>query len=122
MLITGKNCKIYPPITYLGNTIIIGDNVWIGQDCILDGTGTLVIEDNVIISAGTYIFTHVGHGGKIDIEKPVLIKQGAWVMSRASINPGVTIGENAIVRNCAVVTHDVPDGATVQGNPARVVV
>ena len=35
--------------------------------------------------------------------------------------PGVTIGRDALVGAGAVVVHDVPDGAIVVGNPARVV-
>ncbi len=35
--------------------------------------------------------------------------------------PGIVIGENALVGAGAVVTHDVPDGAVVAGNPARII-
>lgn len=40
---------------------------------------------------------------------------------RATILPGVTIGENSIVGACSVVTKDVPAGVVVAGNPARVI-
>ncbi len=48
------------------------------------------------------------------------IKRGAKIGANATLLPGVTIGENALVGAGAVVTHDVPDGAVVVGNPARV--
>ena len=38
-----------------------------------------------------------------------------------TVLPGVTIGENAIVGACSVVTKDVPDNAIVVGNPAKVI-
>jgi acetyltransferase-like isoleucine patch superfamily enzyme len=52
---------------------------------------------------------------------PTLIKKGASIGSNATILCGVTIGERAIVGAGSVVTRNVPDGAIVAGNPARVV-
>lgn len=49
------------------------------------------------------------------------IKRNAWVGAGATILPGVTIGENAIVAASAVVTKDVPDNAVVAGVPAKVI-
>lgn len=50
-----------------------------------------------------------------------LVKRRAAIGTGAVIMPGVTIGEQALVGAAAVVTKDVPDGAVVVGNPARVV-
>ena len=52
---------------------------------------------------------------------PVEIGDDAWVGIGATILKGVRVGTGARVLAGAVVTSDVPDGATVQGNPARVV-
>ena len=49
------------------------------------------------------------------------VKRGASIGSNATILPGLTIGEDSLVGAGAVVTKDVPDRATVVGNPARVV-
>lgn len=49
-----------------------------------------------------------------------LVRRRASIGSGAVILPGVTIGEGALVGAGSVVTRDVPDGATVVGNPARV--
>lgn len=51
---------------------------------------------------------------------PTLVKRGASVGSGATILCGVTIGERATVGAGSVVTRNVPDGAVVAGNPARV--
>ena len=51
---------------------------------------------------------------------PTLVKREASIGSNATILGGVTIGECAIVGAGSVVTKDVPDGAIVAGNPARV--
>jgi acetyltransferase-like isoleucine patch superfamily enzyme len=48
-----------------------------------------------------------------------VVKRRAAVGTGAVILPGLTIGVDAIVGAGAVVTRDVPDGATVVGNPAR---
>lgn len=52
---------------------------------------------------------------------PTLVKKGASIGSSVTIMCGVTIGENAVVGAGAVVTKDVPEGATVAGVPARVI-
>jgi maltose O-acetyltransferase len=53
-------------------------------------------------------------------EKPVFIGDDVWIGQRAIILPGVRVGDHAIVGAGAVVTKDVPKGAIVGGNPARV--
>jgi acetyltransferase-like isoleucine patch superfamily enzyme len=52
---------------------------------------------------------------------PTLVKQGASIGSGATILCGITIHENALVGAGSVVTRDVPAGAVVAGNPARVI-
>src|ERR1044071_2552185 len=49
-----------------------------------------------------------------------LIKRGASIGSGATLLPGITVGENAVVGAGAVVTKDVPANAIVVGNPARI--
>lgn len=50
---------------------------------------------------------------------PTMVKRGASIGSGATILCGITIGERAIVGAGSVVTKDVPPGAIVAGNPAR---
>jgi len=50
-----------------------------------------------------------------------LVKQGASIGSGATLLCGITVGEKAMVGAGSVVTKDVPPGAVVAGNPARVV-
>jgi len=51
--------------------------------------------------------------------RPITIGADVWIGGGAIILPGVTVGDGAIIAAGAVVTRDVPAGATVMGNPAR---
>src|SRR4029453_5167314 len=49
-----------------------------------------------------------------------IIRRGASIGANATVLPGVTIGQYAMVGAGAVVTHSVPPYAVVMGNPARI--
>ena len=51
--------------------------------------------------------------------KPVTIGHNVWIGGRAVINPGINIGDNAVIASGAVVTKDVPASSIVGGNPAK---
>jgi acetyltransferase-like isoleucine patch superfamily enzyme len=53
--------------------------------------------------------------------EPTLVKRGASIGSGVTIMCGITIGERATIGAGSVVTKDVAPGATVAGNPARVI-
>lgn len=55
------------------------------------------------------------------VASAVIIGQKCFIGARAIILKGVTIGDGAAVGAGAVVSKDVPAGATVAGNPARIV-
>lgn len=55
------------------------------------------------------------------IPRPVVIGDGVWLCVKATVLPGVHIGEGAVVAAHSVVTADVPAGAIVAGAPACVV-
>jgi acetyltransferase-like isoleucine patch superfamily enzyme len=58
---------------------------------------------------------------KICCNGNVTIGDGAYVGTCAMLKQGVTIGRGATIGMGAVVLDDVPDGATMVGNPARIV-
>jgi len=51
----------------------------------------------------------------------VHIKRNAWIGAGATILPGVTVGENAVVAAGAVVSRDVQANTVVAGIPAKVI-
>jgi len=48
-------------------------------------------------------------------------KRNAWIGANATILPGVTVGENAVVAAGALVSKDVPANTVVGGVPAKVI-
>jgi maltose O-acetyltransferase len=56
----------------------------------------------------------------LEVAKPIIIADNVWIGGGAILLPGVTEGRNAVVGAGAVVTHNVPPGTVVAGNPARV--
>jgi acetyltransferase-like isoleucine patch superfamily enzyme len=115
---------LIPPFyTDFGENISIGKNVFINHACTFMDRGGITIEDNVLIGPKVNLIT-TNHPinpaeRRATISKPILIKKGAWIGVGATILPGITIGENAIVAACAVVSKDVPDNVIVGGIPAK---
>lgn len=107
-----------------GNSVIdygcrIGDNVKIHTNCYVAQFTTL--EDDVFLAPGVSI-ANDPHPfcAECTAENGPIIKRGARVGVNVTILPGVTIGEHALVGAGSVVSRDVPAGAVVYGNPARV--
>lgn len=101
----------------------IGKNVFINFDCVFLDLGGITIEDNVLIAPKVSLLSE-GHPvspaeRQTLVPGPIHLKKGAWIGAGATILPGVTVGENAIVAAGAVVSKDVPDNTVVGGIPAK---
>jgi len=114
-----------PFYTNFGRFIQIGKNVFINHACSFLDMGGITIEDDVLIGPKVNLITE---NHPLDpvyrralITKPIVVKRKAWIGAAATILPGVTIGENAVVAAGAVVTTDVPANAIVGGVPAKVI-
>jgi acetyltransferase-like isoleucine patch superfamily enzyme len=112
---------------YFKNRMQIGNNVWIGQHCLLHSAGGLTIGNDVGIGPGVMITTarHKELGrdrsilfAELDMS-PVVLGDECNIGVNAVILSGVRIGRGAQIGAGAVVVDDVPDFAIVAGVPAR---
>lgn len=97
----------------------IGNRVRIHSHCFLE---MVALEDDVFVGPGV-VFADDPHPPCPRFRECVggaTVRRGARIGAGAVILPGVTIGAGALVGAGAVVVRDVPDGAVVVGNPARV--
>jgi len=107
--------------------VVIGDRVEVGSvTTVCRGTlGPTIVEDDAKIDD----HVHVAHNVIIrkkalviacaELSGGVEVGEAAWVGPNASVLEKVKIGARALVGLAAVVLRDVPEGATVVGNPAR---
>src|SRR5438094_10092499 len=115
----GKNTKI-DSYVYIEEGVTIGDNCKI-RPFVFIPTG-VVIENDVFI-APNVTFTNDKHP-RAQGEWTLLntrVKKQALISPGSTINPGVNIGENALIGAGSVVTKNIPDNAIALGVPARVV-
>ena len=120
--------------TKIGTFVEVQKKAKIGRRCKISSHTFIcegvTIEDEVFVGHGV-TFTNdlfpraTAAGGGLQTEAdwkciPTLVKRGASIGSGATLLCGITIGEQAVIGAGAVVTKDVPAGAVVAGNPARV--
>src|SRR5947199_7193939 len=101
----------------------IGKNVFINFDCVFLDLGGITIEDNVLIAPKVSLLSE-GHPVSPNERQSLVpghihIRKNAWIGAGATILPGVTVSENAVVAAGAVVSKDVPANTVVGGIPAK---
>ena len=130
----GENCiidsgfKIHRPdkIKPFKN-LILGNNVYLGHNAILDLTEKIIIEDNVAIGANCQLWTHVGDfrislrdkNDYSELTKPLLIKEKVICYSGVLFSPGVVIGKQARVYAYSMVNKSIPEKEIWGGIPVK---
>jgi UDP-2-acetamido-3-amino-2,3-dideoxy-glucuronate N-acetyltransferase len=124
----GKNC-------ILGNYIYIDSGVKIGDEVKIQNYVPVYhgveVEEGVFLGPNSLTTNDMipraraEEGGVKKVSdwevSPIHIGKDASIGAGAVLRPGVKIGEKALIGAGAVVTKDVPPGAVVVGNPARVI-
>ncbi len=104
----------------------LGQNVYVGERTRFDNgfLWLIAVGDDTTISANVDILAHDG-ATKLGVGysqiAPVSIGSDVYIGACSLVLPGVTIGDGAIVGAGSVVRRDVPAGAVVAGNPARII-
>jgi maltose O-acetyltransferase len=124
----GDGAVIRPPFYCdYGANISLGAGAFLNFNCVILDVCPVEIGALTQIGPGVQILAadHPRDPGLrrtgLENGRPVRIGANVWIGGGALVLPGVTIGDDAIVGSGAVVTRDVAPGATVVGNPARVV-
>ena len=109
--------------------LFIGNDVGI-SDVTITCHEKISIGNNVLIGVGTTLRDTDNHSLNpqdrligLDFKNkqnaPIYIKDNVFIGANATLLKGVTIGENAIVGACSVITKDVPANEIWAGNPAK---
>ncbi|MEV0094524.1 acyltransferase [Streptomyces sp. NPDC050738] len=106
-LSTGRDCTINPYSVVRGR-IDLGDAVRIGAHT------SLLAFNHTMSDPDTEVFRQPISTRGIQVGNDV------WIGSHVVVLDGITIGDRAVVGAGSVVTKDVPAGAVVAGNPAKV--
>ncbi len=106
----------------------IGDKLIIGKFCMIASDVTFIMNgaNHLTDAISTYPFAIFGKGWEGAMEGKdyptkgdAVIGNDVWIGYNATIMPGVTIGDGAIIASNATVTKDVAPYAVVGGNPAQ---
>lgn len=125
----GKNVRICSSVTIIGDhQLTIGDNTWIGHDCMIVCSAPIQIGKDVniaprcYIGTGTHEIDSMGNSiaGK-GVSLPVTIGDGCWICAGCIVLPGVHIGEKSICASGAIVNRDVEEGEMVGGVPIKTI-
>ena len=114
----GLDCNINAQC-FIENDVQIGNRVTVKSGVyVWDG---IILEDDVFVGPNVTFTNDKFPRSKIRPNEfaKTIIKKGASIGGGATILPGLTIGENAMIGAGSVVTKDVPAGVVVLGNPAR---
>lgn len=118
----GEGSRVSAPLSGVRfHNVRIGSNVIVMPGCLMMSAGGITIEDGAMIAANVQLISknHDLYERQVITCRPVRIGKNAWIGAGATILPGVTIGDNAVVGAASVVTRDVAPDTIVAGNPAR---
>jgi glycosyltransferase involved in cell wall biosynthesis/acetyltransferase-like isoleucine patch superfamily enzyme len=125
---SGQNLRIADGVTFIHpENMLIGDDVYIANDCWINSTSRIYLEDQVILSPYVVVATtkHRRKKGRFLNSEPdigeIRIGKGAWICSHSVITKGVQIGDGVLVGANSVVGRKVDENIFVSGIPAKII-
>lgn len=123
-----QEVKTPDSVTVIGHRekVILGEQVSFGGEVVLYANEEIKIGSNTMIGMRTIIHTsthdhHQHPMWRYRVDKPIAIGQHVWIGTSCIILAGVIIEDYAVIAAGSVVTSNVPKGAIVGGNPARII-
>lgn len=112
-----NHCFIYAP-----EPLSIGFNCWIGQNTILNAEATLLIKNNVCISAYSQLWTHIKFGDTLEgcrfnSYHEMTIEDDVWFGGNCIVTP-IVAQKKSMVLAGSVVTKDLKENRIYAGSPA----
>lgn len=110
-----------------GYNIHLGERFFANFDCVFLDICPITFGDDCMLGPGVHVYTAthpldpIERISGLEYGKPVTVGHRVWIGGGAILNPGVTVGDDAVIASGAVVTKDVPARAVVGGNPAKVI-
>ncbi len=101
-------------VTHPGATLEVGESTGLGGGVSIEVFGAMRIGERCLFASGVRICDR-----GVDGIRPITVGNDVWLAHGVIVQPGVTIGDGAVVSAGSVVTRDVPAGHIAAGNPAR---
>lgn len=124
----GEDCYIEPPLhanwggkfAHFGNHVHAGTNLTLGDDThIYVGDDTRIGPNVTIATSGYPIQPELRKQG-YQYNAQIIIGKNCWIGAGTIIQPGVMIGDNAVIVAGSVVASDIPANVVAAGNPCKV--
>ena len=117
----------YDGIWKVGPSIIIKDNVFVGNNCEFNITTKLTIENDCLIASGCKFIDHNHNFSsvtklirkQVSTNKPIHIGPNVWLGYNVVVLMGVEIGEGAVVAAGSIVVKSIPSFEIWGGVPAK---
>lgn len=109
-----------------GYNIHLGENFFANYNLVILDCARVSIGKNALIGPDVGIYT-AGHpvhpvprSRDLEFALPITIGDNVWIGGKVLINPGISIGDNAVIGSGSVVTRDIPSNVIALGNPCKV--
>jgi putative colanic acid biosynthesis acetyltransferase WcaF len=119
----GPDCHFYPASrVWAPWNLTCADHVAAGDHAEIYNPAPIRLDSHVILSQHAYLC-----GATHDIDDPnfpllayeMRVERYAWICARASVAPGIHIGEGAVLGLASVATHDLAPWTVYSGHPAQ---